>query len=148
MARKAVKTISVTGLASSAGLLSAAPTGGYSTETDPISAYGDAWATNVPRTEGKSLSELTFEFLNEGDYTDDDLAGFVGTVVSVTVSATYGDGKGTDVTKTATFDFAVKSASTGSTSVDGERKSTITITGVRHSKANPAAASQSAQSPE
>ena len=135
MARKAIRTISVAGVISDAGLVSAAPTNTFQTEVDPISAYGDEWVTNVPRTEGKTFGDLSFEFLNEG-LTDDDIAALIGTIPSVSIVTKYGDGKAADVTKTVTFDFAIKSAGTGATTIDGEKKSTVTITGVRHTMAN------------
>ena len=138
MARKAIRTISVAGVISDAGLVSAAPTGTFQTETDPISAYGDDWVTNVPRTEGKTFGDLTFEFLNEG-LTDDDIAALIGTVQTISIVTKYGDGKTSDVSKTVGFDFAIKTAGTGATAIDGEKKSTVTITGVRHSKANASA---------
>ena len=138
MSRKAIRTISVSGIVTDVGLVSAAPTGTFQTETDPISAYGDDWVTNVPRSEGKTFGDLTFEFLNEG-LTDDDISALIGTVVSISIVTKYGDGKAADVSKTVTFDFAIKSAGSGATAVDGEKKSTVTITGVRHTKANAAA---------
>lgn len=135
MARKAIRTISVTGVIADAGLVSAAPVGTFQTETDPVSAYGDEWVTNVPRSEGKTFGDLSFEFLNEG-LTDDDIAALIGTVKSITIVTKYGDGKSSDVSKSVAFDLAIKSAGAGSTAVDGEKKSTVTITGVRHTKAN------------
>lgn len=135
MARKAIRTISVTGVIADAGLVSAAPVGTFQTETDAVSAYGDSWVTNVPRNEGMTFGDLTFEFLNEG-LTDDDISALIGTVAAITITTKYGDGKTSDTTKTVTFDLAIKSAGAGSTAVDGERKSTVTITGVRHTKAN------------
>lgn len=132
MARKAITTISVSGIGSGMGLVSAAPEGTYSTEADSISAYGDPWETNVPRSEGKSFGDLSFQFLDEGAAVNHSI---VGTVVSVTITPQFGDGKGGAASRAKTFDFVVKGVSSGEVSVDGERKATITITGVQHTEA-------------
>ena len=137
-ARKSVKTISISGIGAGLGLVSASTDSGYGTEVDSIAAYGDEWQTNIPRTEGKTFEDMTFEFLYEGT---DPTAGapdtLVGKVVEITITASYSDGKSASPTsKVVTFDFVVKGVSFGAIAVDGERKNTMTITGVRHYKAN------------
>ena len=135
-ARKAVRTISISGVGDGFGLVSATTDNAYSTEADAISAYGDTYVTNVPRSEGIQFGDLSFEFLNEGTEVPDTIAG---TVQSITITTKYGDGKTAEETKAVTLDLSVKAVTPGSVSVDGERKDTFTISGVRHSKADRSA---------
>lgn len=142
MARKAIRDISVT-LGGVSGLaLASAPawTGGSSVEADKIAAFGDAGFTSVPRPV-KSYSEATFTFIDEGDGKAASCEALVGTVVSVSVTSKYGDGKGTDATSSLSLDMAILSCEPGGdTSVDGDRKATFTVKAVRHA---PAASSSS-----
>ena len=134
MARKAIKSISVT-IGSGSGLaLAAAPSwgGGVSVESDKIAAYGDDAFTTVPRPV-KSYSEATFTFIDEGDGKSDAVAALVGTVASVILSSTYWDGKTTDSAVSLTKDFAITSCEPGGeTEIDGEHKATFVVKAVRH----------------
>lgn len=143
MARKAVRTITVT-LGSVTGLcLASAPAfaGGSSVEGDKIAGFEDVGFTTVPRPT-KSYSEMEFSFIDEGDGKATAVEALVGTVVAASIVSKYGDGKTTDTTVSQSLDVAVLSCEPGeSIDVDGDRKATFTVKAVRH--APPAASAQS-----
>ena len=144
MARKAVRNISVS-IGSVTGLaLAGAPawSGGASVEGDKIAAYGDTGFTTVPRNV-KSYPEATFTFIDEGDGKADSCESLVGTVVAVSFSTKYGDGKATDTTVPKTLDMAILSCEPGGeVEVDGDRKATFVVKAVRHAP-EPASSSSS-----
>ena len=145
MARKAIKSISVTIGAVSGLALASAPAwgGGVSVESDKVAAYGDDAFTTIPRPV-KSYSEATFTFIDEGDGKNDSVAALVGTVATVTISSTFWDGKTTDSAVSLTQDMAITSCEPGGeTEIDGERKATFVVKAVKHA---PAAASSSSSS--
>lgn len=143
MSRKTIDTItislgSVTGLA-----LASAPQwlAGSSVELDKIAAYGDAAFTSVPRSV-KSYPEAEFTFIDEGDGKADSAEALVGTVVTVSITSKYGDGKATSTGTAKSFDMAIQSCEPGGpVSVDGERKATFVVKATRH--APPSASSGS-----
>ena len=143
MARKAIRSISVT-LGGVSGLaLASAPAwgGGASVESDKIAAYGDAGFTTVPRPV-KSYPEATFTFIDEGDGKAASCEALVGTVVTVTLASIYGDGKSADTTQSASLDMAIlECVPGGEIDVDGDRKATFTVKAVRHSPATGSSAS-------
>ncbi len=145
MARKAVREISVA-LGDVSGLaLAGAPawSGGATVEGDKIAAYGDAGFTTVPRNV-KSYPEATFTFIDEGDGKAALCEALVGTVVTVTFSTKYGDGKSTDTTSAASVDMAIlECVPGGETEVDGDHKATFTVKAVRHAPGEASSSSAS-----
>ena len=95
MARKAVKTITISGI--SGPVVSATVYKGESVELDKIAAFGDAHFTSVPRSV-KSYGEFRFTILDEGNASG--LTALVGTVVNVSVSTQYSDGDSGPATST------------------------------------------------
>ena len=145
MPRKAVRDISVSFTGVSDLALAGAPAwgGGASVEGDKVAAYGDTGFTTVPRNV-KSYPEATFTFIDEGDNKAAACEALVGTVVSVTISSKYGDGKATDTTVSKTLNMAILSCEPGGeVEVDGDRKATFVVKAVRHA---PDAASSSSSS--
>lgn len=145
MARKALKSISISGAGSTltGGVVEANILGGESVETDPIAAYGDAYFTNVPRNI-KQQNDITVQFLAEGGLSNGAPAKIpTGAIVETTLTYTYGDGTGTgDVTDTLTRNMVVVSCEGSSVAVDGERKATYTVV-LRPHAAPPSSSSSS-----
>lgn len=143
MSRKAVQSITVS-LGSVSGLaLASAPAwgAGSSVDSDKIAAFGDPGFTTVPRT-AKSYPEITLTFLDEGDGKADACDALTGTVVSCSITGSYGDGKATPTALAKTFDVAVLEVAPGDDiDVNGDRKATFKVKVVRH--APPTGQSQS-----
>ena len=142
MSRKAISSISVT-LGSVSGLaLASAPQwlAGSSVEGDKIAAFGDDGFTTVPRPV-KSYPEAEFTFIDEGDGKAASVEALVCTVVSVSITSSYGDGKTAASVSADSVDMAILSCDPGGAiAVDGERKATFVVKAVKHA---PATSSQS-----
>lgn len=132
MSNKALRTASIAGILGK--LLDLTHFPGESAEVDKIAAYGDTHFTTVPRPV-KSYEQFQFTILNEGAQSG--LVDLVGTVVPVTVTETFGDGKETDTTVTiGPKDMVIESVVAGGTvAVDGDRKATIVVTATPHAPA-------------
>ena len=135
MAQKAVRTITVSlgSQALTGKLFSATVYKGGSVEVDHIAAFGDSEFTNVPRNV-KQQSEFTFTILDDGTLAS--LYNLTGTVATVSLAVTYGDGKTDGTPVSSSMDMAISSVEAGGEiSVDGDRKSTIVVKATPHAPA-------------
>ena len=120
MARKAVRTITVSGV--SLPIYSAQPFSGATVESDNIAAFGDETFTTIPRNIAE-WGEITITCIDEGE----SVPVKPGDITSITITTTYTDGT-TESTRTATKNCAILEVSPGGEiAVDGERKATITV---------------------
>lgn len=121
MARKTVKTLSMTGI--TLPLVSAELIAGTSVEVDSVGAFGDTAFTNVGRGI-KQHRDIAFVCLDEGIAIDVD----AGDVVAIALTETFSDGTETE-TRTLSHSCVIRSVEPGEAiAVDGDRKATINIT--------------------
>lgn len=123
MARKAVRTLSVTATSFTAPVISAPPFAGLSAEKTKIGAFGDKTFTNVV-AEISEYQDIPIVLLDEGD-TDFLIPG---TQHAFTFGTGYSSGGETTITRTFTRDCQVVSLESTSVEVDGNRRSAVTLT--------------------
>ena len=118
--RTVVKTATVDGI--TMGIVSVPNGAGLNIETDKAAGFGDQEYTQIPRVLA-SPDDLTVEMIDEGVAPNFK----VGDVRNVKITLTYWDGTA-EVQKTVTEDCSVKAVAYGTATVDGDRKSTVTVT--------------------
>jgi hypothetical protein len=128
MARKALKTIAISGLTGTMAVLGGTVGAGQNVDSDEIAALGDTEYTTVPR-QAKHNKDVVITFLNEsGAVSTED----IGAVKSITLTYTMTDGKTDATASTVTGDFVILDVNPGTVEVDGERKATVEVTLRKH----------------
>ena len=124
MARKTVKTITVSGI--TLPIYGSTIGQGVTADIDSTAAYGDDFYSEIPR-KCKHSNDLSLVVLNEGGACET-LAALAGTVQAIGISVTFWDGDSDGTTQeTASDSFTVVSCTPNDITVDGDQKATCTL---------------------
>ena len=131
MARKTVKTISVSGISGS--VYGATIGNPKSADIDSAAAYGDTEYSEIPRL-AKHNGDLTITMLNEGGAAAT-LEALVGTVATVTLTVATWDGDSATGTETVSGKYVIVSTAPSEVNIDGDQKATVAVTIRKHGPA-------------